>query len=170
MGEHFSLETIYDEHAQALFAYVLNLTRDELETHDVLQDVFLKLAAQPQLLNQAQNQRNFLLGLAHNRVIDRWRRRDTRLRRECEFHDHQFEMFAVPTDPDKAQFQSSISKALLELPAEQRSVVHLKLWEGMTFDAIAEVLGIPPNTAASRFRYGIDKLRDRLRPIYEEIQ
>jgi RNA polymerase sigma-70 factor (ECF subfamily) len=40
----------------------------------------------------------------------------------------------------------------------------------MTFEAIAAVLEIPPNTAASRYRYGLDKLRDRLRPIYEEIK
>ena len=53
---------------------------------------------------------------------------------------------------------------------EQRSVVHLKLWEGLTFEAIADVLEIPPNTAASRFRYGLDKLRERLRPLYEEIK
>jgi RNA polymerase sigma-70 factor (ECF subfamily) len=49
-------------------------------------------------------------------------------------------------------------------------VVHLKLWEGLTFEAIARLLDIPPNTAASRYRYGIDKLRTRLRPLYEEIR
>ncbi len=49
-------------------------------------------------------------------------------------------------------------------------MAHLKLWEGATFAQIAETLGIPANTAASRYRYAIDKLRERLRPIYEEIQ
>jgi len=49
-------------------------------------------------------------------------------------------------------------------------VVHLKLWENLTFEAIAETLEIPPNTAASRYRYGLDKLRERLRPIYDEIR
>jgi RNA polymerase sigma-70 factor, ECF subfamily len=49
-------------------------------------------------------------------------------------------------------------------------VVHLKLWEELTFEAIAEALGIPANTAASRYRYGIDKLRARLRPFYDEIK
>jgi RNA polymerase sigma-70 factor (ECF subfamily) len=63
-----------------------------------------------------------------------------------------------------------LSDALRDLPNEQRAVVHLKLWEGLTFDAIAEALGIPPNTAASRYRYGLDKLRHRLRPFYEEIK
>jgi len=49
-------------------------------------------------------------------------------------------------------------------------VLHLKLWEGLTFEVIAETLGIPPNTAASRYRYGIDKLQSRLRPLYEELK
>lgn len=39
----------------------------------------------------------------------------------------------------------------------------------MTFEEIAGALAIPPNTAASRYRYGIDKLRDLLRPLYDEV-
>jgi RNA polymerase sigma-70 factor (ECF subfamily) len=59
---------------------------------------------------------------------------------------------------------------LAALPSEQRSVVHLKLWEGRSFLDIAAILQIPANTAASRYRYGLDKLRTLLRPIYEELQ
>jgi RNA polymerase sigma-70 factor (ECF subfamily) len=47
--------------------------------------------------------------------------------------------------------------------------VHLKLWEEMTFAQIAEALEISPNTAASRYRYGLDKLQTLLRPLYEEL-
>ena len=61
-------------------------------------------------------------------------------------------------------------RALADLPSEQRAVVHLKLWENLTFEQIAEALDISPNTAASRYRYGVDKLRDQLRPLYEEIK
>ena len=49
-------------------------------------------------------------------------------------------------------------------------MAHLKLWLDMTFEEIAETQGIPLNTAASRYRYAIDKLRTRLRPLYDEIQ
>jgi RNA polymerase sigma-70 factor (ECF subfamily) len=49
-------------------------------------------------------------------------------------------------------------------------VAHLKLWEKLTFEQIAATLHIPANTAASRYRYAIDKLRERLRPIYDEIK
>jgi len=57
-----------------------------------------------------------------------------------------------------------------ELPPEQRAVTHLKLWEKLTFEQIAETLDIPANTAASRYRYALDKLRERLRPLYDEIR
>ena len=49
-------------------------------------------------------------------------------------------------------------------------MIHLKLWEQFTFEEIATSLEIPTNTAASRYRYGIDKLRTLLRPLYNEIQ
>jgi RNA polymerase sigma-70 factor (ECF subfamily) len=63
-----------------------------------------------------------------------------------------------------------LSSALVELPEEQRAAVHLRLWEGMKFEEIAELLGISLNTVASRYRYAIDKLRQRLRPLYNEIK
>ena len=79
-------------------------------------------------------------------------------------------MFVPADDLDERAFRKALSAALGELPADQRAVVHLKLWEGLTFEQIAELLGIPLNTAASRYRYGLDKLRERLRPLYDEIK
>ena len=79
-------------------------------------------------------------------------------------------MFAPGGEPDSEAFRQALSAALGALPPDQRAVVHLKLWEGLTFEQIAELLGIPLNTAASRYRYGIDKLRERLRPLYDEIK
>ena len=73
-------------------------------------------------------------------------------------------------DPDEQAFRNALAESLGELPPDQRAVVHLKLWAGLTFEEIAETLEIPPNTAASRYRYGLDKMRARLRPIYEELK
>lgn len=72
------IEQWYDEHAQALFAFVLNLTRNEADTQDVLQEVFIKLAQRPALFNDVRDARAFLLQLAHNQAIDLLRRRGTR--------------------------------------------------------------------------------------------
>lgn len=164
------LERLYDEHAQALFAFLLNFTRNEDDTRDVLQEIFVKLARQPGLLRAARDERAFLLRLAHNAAIDLLRRRRTRAQNQEQFGAEKVSPFADRADPDEAAFREELSAALGELPPDQRAVVHLKLWEGLTFEQIADTLEIPLNTAASRHRYGLDKLRARLRPIYEEIK
>ena len=165
-----NLERLYDDHAQALFAFLLNFMRDEADTRDVLQDVFVKLARQPDLLASARDERAFLLRLVHNAAIDLMRRRGTRAKHHEQFGEEQIFAFVPTDDPDEAAFRQELSGALGELPPDQRAVVHLKLWEGLTFDQIAAALEIPLNTAASRYRYGLDKLRARLRPLYDEIK
>ena len=161
---------LYDEHAQPLFAFLLNLTRDEADTRDLLQEIFVKLAREPRLLDGVREQRAFLIRLAHNSAIDLMRRRGTRERTKENLAAEIISAFAPTHDPDEATFRQELSKALAELPPEQRAVAHLKLWAGLTFEEIATALEIPPNTAASRYRYAIDKLRARLRPLYEEIK
>ena len=170
MAGNFELEHLYDEHAQALFAFLLNFTRDLEDTRDVLQEVFVRLARQPDMLAGARDERAFLICLAQNAAIDLMRRRGTRAKYAHQFGLEQTALFAPTADPDEAAFRSQLSAALGQLPAEQRAVVHLKLWAGLTFEQIAAALDISPNTAASRYRYGIDKLRSLLRPLYEEIK
>jgi RNA polymerase sigma-70 factor, ECF subfamily len=164
------LQRLYDDHAQALFAFLLNFTRHESDAHDIMQEVFLKLAHHPYLLDRITQPRAFLIRLAHNQAIDLMRRRATRQKNYDQFAADTDGAFAPGDNPDIAAFRRNLVAALAELPAEQRAVVHLKLWEDMTFEAIAETLGIPLNTAASRYRYGLDKLRERLRPLYDEIK
>ena len=170
MPTDIELERLYDEHAQALFAFLLNFTRDEDDTRDVLQEVFIKLARQPSLLDGVREERAFLIRLAHNAAIDLMRRRGTREKHHDQFGAETVTPFAPADDPDEQSFRAALAAALAELPPEQRAVVHLKLWEELTFEQIAAALENPPNTAASRYRYGLDKLRERLRPIYEEIK
>lgn len=164
------IERLYDAHAQALFSFLLNLTRSEEDTRDVLQEVFAKLARNPHLLSGVRVERPFLLRLAHNLTIDHVRRRTTRQKNYEQLAAESASLFAYSSDPDEQALRVLLADALDELPTDQRAVVHLKLWEGLTFEEIAETLELSPNTAASRYRYGLDKLRDRLRPFYEEIK
>ncbi len=170
MSSPANLERLYDEHAQALFAFALNLLRHEADTRDVLQEVFIKVARNPGLLDGVKDPRGFLLRLAHNLAIDLMRRRAARDRKGEQLAAEQDALFAGTDDPDEKVFAGSLAAALGELPPEQRAVVHLKLWERLTFEQIAATLDISPNTAASRYRYALDKLRQRLRPIYDEIK
>ena len=163
------LRRLYDEHAQPLYAFLLNLTRDEPDTRDLLQDIFVKLARDPELLAGVRDDHAFLVRLAHNAAIDLIRRRGTRDKTRDQFAAESISPFVLASDPDEQAFRAALAEALAELPEDQRAVVHLKLWDGLTFEQIAGALEIPLNTAASRYRYGLDKLRGRLRPLYEEL-
>jgi RNA polymerase sigma-70 factor (ECF subfamily) len=161
------LARLYDDHGPALFAFLLNVTRNEAETRDVMQEVFARLVARPERFDGVRDERGFLLRLSHNLAIDRSRRRLA--------HDHAVEraslepaeLFTSTPDPDTKAFQQAVASAMGELPEDQRAVVHLKIWEELTFAEIAEMLGIPANTAASRYRYALDKLEGLLRPLCE---
>lgn len=164
------LERLYDDHSQALYAFLLNFTRSEADTHDLLQELFIRLAQRPRVLEGVRNLRAFLLRLAHNLAIDLVRRRGARHKNHERWCEQALPLFAPAAEPDERAFREALAAALGELAAEQCAVIHLKLWEGLTFDQIADLMEIPLNTAASRYRYGLDKLRQRLRPLYDEIK
>jgi RNA polymerase sigma-70 factor, ECF subfamily len=164
------LERLYDAHADALYAFLLNLTRDEADTRDAMQDAFAQIAAGGRWPAGVRDARAWLLRLGHHAAVDRIRRREASRRAVEGWRDIAPAMFAEAADPDTTTFQDELAAGLGDLPPEQRAVVHLKLWERRSFEEIADLLEIPLNTAASRYRYGLEKLRDRLRPLYDEIR
>ncbi len=159
------LAAIYDAYGGALIAFARNLTRSDADARDVTQEIFCRLARNPVLLAEARSPRAFLLTMAYRLAVDLHRRRAVRERHAA----GPVEVFAPPAHPDETHFRQAVAVAMSELPEEQRAVIHLKLWEALTFEEIAAVLDLSAHTAASRYRYGIDKLRTLLRPVYEEI-
>lgn len=163
-----TLPELYDAHAAGLFHYFSSFTGAEADAKDLLQELFIKLGRQAVPQGIA-NMRAWLLRLAHHQAIDWLRRHQVRRRAEEAAHGPG-EAFAPQDDPDQAELARRLTRALALLPVEQRSVAQLKLWDGLTFDEIAEVQGIPLNTAASRYRYALEKLRGELRPLYDEMK
>ncbi len=161
-----TLPELYDAHAAGLFHYFNSFTGGEADAKDLLQELFIKLARQA-IPHGIANMRAWLLRLAHHQAIDWLRKHQVRRRAEEAAPP---EMFAVHEDPDQAELAKRLTAALALLPLEQRSVAQLKLWDGLTFEEIAEVQGIPLNTAASRYRYALEKLRSELRPLYDELK
>src|SRR5271170_8146621 len=102
-GGH-ELERLYDDHAQPLYAFLLNFTRDEADTRDLLQEIFVKLAREPKLLADVREERAFLIRLAHNAAIDLIRRRGTRERTKENFAAETISIFAQTNDPDEKVF------------------------------------------------------------------
>ncbi len=58
----------------------------------------------------------------------------------------------------------TLQATLRELPEEQREVLIMRIWSGLTLEVVATATGVSPSTAASRYRYALGKLRDRMRP------
>jgi RNA polymerase sigma-70 factor (ECF subfamily) len=164
------LEEVYRDHAPALFRFLIRLTGNEADTRDVLQELFVRLAKSPQLLDGVTSPRSYLFRMAHRLVIDRLRRENARQHYDDKAWQER-ETIAQPAPPtdDIAWLQRKLADSLDSLPPEQKAVVVLKVWEEMTFADIADVLDISANTAASRYRYALDKLRDELRPLHKDL-
>ncbi|MGA3182072.1 MAG: sigma factor, partial [Verrucomicrobiota bacterium] len=104
------IQRLYDDHAPALFAFLLNLLRNEADTHDVMQELFVKLARRPALLAEARNERGLLLRLAHNAAIDLMRRGGARERNYDQLAREQTELFARSADPDEQVFREKLAE------------------------------------------------------------
>lgn len=84
-------------------------------------------------------------------------RTDQARRRRIEssaLHDSVISAFS----PEHAELAAAVESSLAQLPAEQREVVVMKIWGGLTFAQIGQALSVSPNTAASRYRYALDRL------------
>ena len=68
-------------------------------------------------------------------------------------------VFAAPDEPDRTMLLTRVE----ELPGEQKEAIYLKIFGGLTFREAASVCGVSANTVASRYRYGIEKLRQAVR-------
>jgi RNA polymerase sigma-70 factor (ECF subfamily) len=167
MKDH-ELERLYDAHASGLFHYLVTFTKTEVDARDLLQELFIRLARDVKM--DFQTEKAFLYRVAHNLAIDWLRRRKVRWDSEEQLEKELEGGGQRVADPDAALLARGFADAMKTLPDEQRTIVQLKLWDGLTFEDIAETQGIPLNTAASRYRYALEKLRTLLRPLYEELQ
>jgi RNA polymerase sigma-70 factor, ECF subfamily len=151
------VKALYEKHGTALAAYGCCCGLDFAAAEDAVQQVFLKLLQGRTSSLDAPVA--YLYRAVRNASLNR--RRD--FRREVEMPE---DAWLVGGDgrPEEAL---AVQGALRDLPEEQRETVFLKVWSGMTLQEIADVLEIPMNTVASRYRYAIEKLREQLRPITE---
>jgi len=165
MAEEWAwLARLYDAHAEPLYRFLLQLTRSEAAARDHLHDLFLKLTRRrpPELAEE--EMRRYLFRAAYRLFVDGRRRWMVWVRKHEEAALEGPVLF-LPEDFTEPGDGPVVEAALAELPPEQRAVVHLKIWQEMTFQEIATALDISPNTAASRYRYALDKLEGRLRSL-----
>lgn len=160
-----ALGALYDLSARRLVRYAVTLTRNQHDAEDAVQAVLLRLAARPKLLAAAERPWAFLLRMVRNEALGivRRKKRSTLVSNLADLTPRRFADEVELEDTHRA-----VWKALRQLPTEQAEVVVLRIWEGMTFAEIGEVLEISQNTAASRYQYAVQKLSRRLAPIRTE--
>jgi RNA polymerase sigma-70 factor, ECF subfamily len=98
--------------------------------------------------------------MAHRAWIDQERRNRSRKERDQRFTFDTPSIFEPGSET--RDIHRMLKRGIASLPDAQRAVVHLHLWEDLTFEQIANTLSLPKSIAVSRFRYALDKLRAQL--------
>jgi RNA polymerase sigma-70 factor (ECF subfamily) len=146
-------ESFYEEKAAALILYGRALGLSHGEAEDVLQETFIALMHKDEVPREPEH---YCLRSFRNRALNYKRSLWRRLTRELE-SKRWFEKSA-----DESQAERAAMEQLATLPPEQREVIVLKIWNRCTFEEIGALLEISPNTAAGRYRYGLQKIKSRL--------
>lgn len=160
-----ALEELYDLTASRLLRYANSITNNKDDAEDAVQTAMVRLALKPQLLKNAEYPWAYFLRIVRNEAIN-----ITRKKMPAQILSSLWDLKKIePADFETEHIKHHVTHALKKLPPVQSEVVILKVWEEMTFAEIAEVLGESPNTIASRYRYGIEKLSQYLQPYCEEV-
>jgi RNA polymerase sigma-70 factor, ECF subfamily len=150
---------LYRAKAAGLILYGRALGLSHGEAEDVLQETFMALMQKPEPPREPEH---YCLRSFRNRALNYKRSLWRRMTRELESR-RWFEK-AAPEDPA----ERAAMRCLAELPAEQREAVVLKIWNRYTFEEIGALLDISPNTAAGRYRYGLQKVKNQMEGLVYE--
>jgi len=143
-------ERLYKAKAAELILYGRAVGLGHSEAEDVLQETFVALL---RLSDQPEQPERYCVRSYRNRALNYRRSFWRRVAREFESL-RWFERTASESRAERAAMS-----CLAGLPVPQREVIVLKIWHQYTFDEIGDLLGLSPNTAAGRYRYGLEKLR-----------
>jgi RNA polymerase sigma-70 factor (ECF subfamily) len=149
-------------HTPALLLFARQQARTEADAQDLVQEAVVeswrrRQGAGPPPLST-------VYYTIRHRAIDLARKEERRASREADFHSDSIPAWFDST-PEQREWARLLQDVMKSLPAIYREAVTLKVWGELTFAQIGEVLDIPANTAASRYRYGIADLRRRTKEI-----
>lgn len=166
-GDTAAYETLYDRYSSAIMGFALKITGDRSLAEEILQETFWRVWSKADLF---QSQRgaftSWFFGIARNLSIDMLRRQRT----QAQPADESERMIEQTPDPSldvpetawlKVKYQQ-MRAAIESLPKEQRNVIEMAYFRGMTRQEIARITGEPLGTIHTRARLAIQKLRDEL--------
>ncbi len=156
-----ALAEIYRRHGGAVYGIARRVLISTAEAEDVTQEIFLRLWNDPDRFDSSRGSlRSFLLTQAHGRAVDAVRSLAARQRRESqEAHRTGTSSYDLEHEVWDLALGDQVSKALDELPGEERRAIELAYFKGYTYVEVAQSLGQPEGTIKSRIRNGMQRMR-----------
>jgi len=160
-GDMAAFARLYDRLAERLFAAARRMTGSVEGAEEAVQEVFVALVRGREKLATVSDLDGYVFTTLRHSIGRRWRSLASQrrsldgLRRTIEeIHGTEGRVLSAPRLPD-----DELTAAVATLPEAQRAVVALRIDGGLSFEEIAAATGTSPNTAASRYRYALEKLR-----------
>jgi RNA polymerase sigma-70 factor, ECF subfamily len=147
----------FEQHKDAVYRFAWRMTNSPAAAEDIAQDTFLLLLRRPERFDSRRGEiRSFLLGVARNLALKRWRDE----KRWNELDDEQF--IVHPEDLVSRETSEIVGAAVQALPPLQREVLVLAQYEGLTLGEIANVVGTEVGTVKSRLHRARENLKRML--------
>ena len=165
-GDELALSTLVTRHQSRIFGFIYSKVLDRDVSDDIFQDTFIKVIKT--LKSNSYNEEGkflpWVMRIAHNLIIDHFRKnKKMPLYRETE----EFSIFSIMTDNSPniegkiitEQVESDLLRLIAELPADQKEVLQMRIYQDLSFKEISESTGVSINTALGRMRYALINLR-----------
>ena len=165
-GDENALSVLINRHQSKLYGFIYSKVGDRDLTDDIFQDTFIKIIKT--LKSNSYNEEGkflpWVMRIAHNLIIDHFRRnKKMPMFRETE----EFSIFSIMSDQSLTienqliteQVEQDLKRIIQELPADQREVVMMRMYQDLSFKEIAELTGVSINTALGRMRYALLNMR-----------
>lgn len=158
------MTALHDEHAGALFTFVLRYVQDREQARDVVQETLLRAWRHLDELDPARGStRSYLFTVARNLLTDQWRAEQRRPRLVTD--DAAVQAHPAPDELDDAVQGWLVADALERLTLEHRAVIEAMYYRGSSVASTAQELGLAPGTVKSRTYYAVRALRS----VFEEM-
>jgi RNA polymerase sigma-70 factor, ECF subfamily len=165
-GDTRAFEVIFDRHAGAGFSLALRMCGRRALAEDIVQEAFLSLWRSGSGYDRARGSvRSWVLSAVHNRAVDALRRTGAKAGRDVSdegLAERLPARDATDAEVERREESRRVRGALDELPPDQRQVIELAYFGGLSHSQIAEMLELPPGTVKGRMRLGLTKMRHAL--------
>ncbi|MAS37503.1 MAG: hypothetical protein CL610_26130 [Anaerolineaceae bacterium] len=158
-----ALTELYEAYGQLVYNMAMHVLRNETAAEEVTQDIFLQVWRKPESWDPEKGKlTSWLLASTRYRAIDRLRSEERRPMRQSVSIDDLAHLLSSRETVGDSQHDTRrmLRQILKELPAEQRQVINLAFFRGLTHSEIAEQLDLPLGTVKGRIRLGLEKLKE----------